>query len=1248
MPDPSRLPVSGQVAIRDGSGSLFGLFVLIQPGRDLPDAIGPLPLDGDGQFFATVESPAESPPQDFALALVDSHGRILAEARSRASHSRGRLTTTVEFPSDSLRDAVPATDLVADVGAMGNRASSGIVRLAQRTFLQEESWASALDCLEGPLSGFPRLHEDASGVLTNDPDALVRFRGILDVLAERAIDNAVRMGRDARLLHQPIDEEEWRQLAAAGRHVEPMRVEVGSLLLAAARVAAGPDSSRAWRDSRVILEALILETRTAPLRAPARQALNGSIPGRNTFIQMLMSMECDPFGQWVPPPTGENGLPGVVVPEDSRLLCLGSYLSGFDGSNGHDAQAAVSYQIDAATPTNACPGDVITITGDWFGHKHGKVRFAANPSQSPTGNSYVDTAAKSWSNTLISVMVPPAAAPGPLSLLIQRGAGAICGKVYSVPAPGNQVAFGGPSWRVIESLTVGGDVTALADGSVLVAPGADVEISWSIAPPGPGTLRIFTLPGNTEIYSTEVQAQGTEDWPLPWPDETRRLRVELTAASGCGDAVEEIIVVYNRAASLVVNGVETTQGIQHYRSDEHLTNSGHHGAINSLQLVRDKTAWVRTYLRSGQDPTFDNGQLADVTGTLTVERRVGNVWNTVATILPHNGPVTAENTYGSYDSERSDIDATLNFVVPAATMTGLLRFTVLVWSPLHPQILGNAASHTWQVAVDLRKTLNVAFVTIGYNGPNADDSGTLTLPAPTLNACVAETSWALKTFPVSGAPNVRIAGSFETNQPMNDDRLCDGCCTSSWIPLLIQITATAALDQAGSSGQWLYYGLVASGIPVTVRGCSNVLGTGSIEGNPSTFAHELGHMLGLPHAPCGPGGIANDDYPDYEPYGPGSIGEYGLDIDGGPTTIMSPADWTDFMSYCSPRWISMYTHKHLTGIAELSPVTGPIGAGAPGETGEEEFSFARSETVLQPLIHMLGVIEVDGRVTVASVARLETRFLRGRGRSTGYVAQLLDETGRVLAQNDVFAYPARGCSCGSGGDGDGSGDGDGDRHQPLMFKAMVDDVARGASLRIVNDNEVVWERRGAEEPPTLANVVATLETRGAVTLSWSVDGAPEQETEVWIRWSNDGGRSWHALTVGQRGSSVGIDPAQIPAGDVRFEVLVHDGFHTVTSVSEPIGLPAKPPAVSILQPESAARHSGNRQIHLFGVTASHGRGEVDPLTAVWYLDGQPIATGFDAWVDTPTTGQHEIRLETTHEGQVAVATVQIDATPDTK
>ena len=1244
MPNTTRLPVSGQIEVTGGdSRSLLGLFVLLRSGPRLSReaAIGHLPLDARGEFFLTLDSREMITGRALALDLEDSEGRVLSEQTVMLDRARGGLRLTAQVPAEALRRAVPAPDLVASFDGMREGRFSNVVRMAQQQFFHGEVWArSALDCLEGPLNGFPSLLRDAHGVLINDPGALERYRGALDALAVRAIAHAVHAGREAQLLHLPIDRREGRQLLMAGRDVDPQGIEAGRLLLAAAWIAAGRDTARAWRDTRTLLTGLIGESRTAPLRSVARQALNGSPEGRAVFMQMFrqMGMDCDPFGEWHDPLEDHNRFENVesAKPTKYPLECL----LGSLWENQDSFEAIVSYNIDNVDPVDACPGDEITLTGYGFGPNasSSRVRFAANPGRSPDGSAFVDAVPTSWSDTLVRVVVPEAAAQGPVSLRIWRGAGSFCGSVFNALASGNAVPFGSATWRVIEAFNISGEVTTSDDGSIIVAPGADVGISWSITPPGPGTLRVFRFSGDpddpgTERHSQAVQAVGVLSWPIPWPTETTWLRFQLTAPGACGNAVEEFVVLVHRQAQLAVHGVEVTQAIQHYRASEHLLDPAHHGPDNSLQLVRDKSAWVRVYLRSGQDPSFDNGRLTDITGTLTVERRVGGVWNTVATASPQNGPIAAENGFASYDAERGDIDSTLNFVVPATTMRGWLRFTVQVRSPLHPQALGHEAVHTWEVAVSLRQRLNAAFITVGYDGPDDAGTGTLTLPAPTVQECMAETAWATKAFPLSGTPNVRLAGTFVTNQPLNDPRVMEGGCSLNWMPVLSTVAAMAALDQASSSVTWVYYGIVSSGIPVNVPGCSNV-GTGGIAGRPRTYAHEIGHMFGLPHAPCGDVGSSNDDYPAYHPYPSGSIGEYGLDIDNA-GEIANPNDGHDFMSYCGDRWISIYTYKFLTGIANLSPVIVPVGAGAPRVTQDAEPGFARSETELQPLIHMLGVIEIDGSLTVTSVARLETRFLRGRGRNTGYVAQLLDDAGRVLAQETVFGYPAAGCGCGEGVD----------PKQPVLFKAMLDDVAPGASLRIVKDDEVAWERRGAERPLTVDRVVAALGRRHELKLSWRIDGAPAEDVEVWIRWSNDDGRTWQALTVAQRGTSVTLDPEQTPAGKVQFQVLAHDGFHTVTAVSEPIQLPTKPPAVAILYPKSAARLDGSRQIHLFGVASSYVQGEVDPKTAIWYLDDQPVATGFDAWVDRPSPGQREIRLEVTHEGQVGEATVRIDMSP---
>lgn len=103
-----------------------------------------------------------------------------------------------------------------------------------------------------------------------------------------------------------------------------------------------------------------------------------------------------------------------------------------------------------------------------------------------------------------------------------------------------------------------------------------------------------------------------------------------------------------------------------------------------------------------------------------------------------------------------------------------------------------------------------------------------------------------------------------------------------------------------------------------LRACVGVGFTGAASAG--TMAHELGHANGIRHAPCGSVAGADTAYP----YSGGKIGAWGYDLRS--KALMSPAKYSDFMSYCSPEWISDYAFDkiihRMSFVAKESFVTG--------------------------------------------------------------------------------------------------------------------------------------------------------------------------------------------------------------------------------------------------------------------------------------------------------------------------------------
>jgi len=81
------------------------------------------------------------------------------------------------------------------------------------------------------------------------------------------------------------------------------------------------------------------------------------------------------------------------------------------------------------------------------------------------------------------------------------------------------------------------------------------------------------------------------------------------------------------------------------------------------------------------------------------------------------------------------------------------------------------------------------------------------------------------------------------------------------------------------------------------------MGIGFSESAAGTFVHELGHIYRRPHSPCGGAGAPDELYP----YPDAGLGSWGYDFKT--RELFDPANHVDFMSYCSPEWISDYNYQ---------------------------------------------------------------------------------------------------------------------------------------------------------------------------------------------------------------------------------------------------------------------------------------------------------------------------------------------------
>jgi hypothetical protein len=202
-------------------------------------------------------------------------------------------------------------------------------------------------------------------------------------------------------------------------------------------------------------------------------------------------------------------VPGVVVVGLVCIVLLSSRLAG---------RPPV---VDAITPAAGKPGEVMIITGRWFGRERGEVRIAGI---SPTSSDYSE-----WTDTRISVTIPEEAGSGLVHVVTSNGAsrGLLFINRDEIPVVASGPVKAGEPWVTgIEPLAakVGDTITITGMNFGLERGASEVYFAWT---GGAGTVSAVS----SDIGQLAPAREYNLDYQS-WSDREIVLRVPDGAASG--------------------------------------------------------------------------------------------------------------------------------------------------------------------------------------------------------------------------------------------------------------------------------------------------------------------------------------------------------------------------------------------------------------------------------------------------------------------------------------------------------------------------------------------------------------------------------------------------------------------------------------------------------------------------------------------------------------------------------------------
>jgi hypothetical protein len=150
-----------------------------------------------------------------------------------------------------------------------------------------------------------------------------------------------------------------------------------------------------------------------------------------------------------------------------------------------------------------------------------------------------------------------------------------------------------------------------------------------------------------------------------------------------------------------------------------------------------------------------------------------------------------------------------------------------------------------------------------------------------------------------------------------------------------------------------------------------------------------------------------------------------------------------------------------------------------------------------------------------------------------------------------------------------------------------------------------------------------------VTLKWT---APDAEGAVlhMVRYSNDAGETWRAVTAGLTKSEVVIDVNTLPGGaECLFQIVTYsETLRTSTAKTALFSVEVEPRHAYILSPEPGTGFAGGSTVSLRGTgySVDFGTASNDDISWTSNVDGF-LGYGADLLVNSLSQGIHSIRLD---------------------